>query len=155
PEEATPLRGGHGLIGYLARAPTSWYTTPHESLCGDSRSTGIAMVPPRGVHAEGHTPACREDRVDALDDGRLGSPRRRGCRSDPGGSQRRPAWRGLQPAPEPRRRTAPAQFRLARVGRLGHELSSDPPGTRTDSGRSSGPARPRWAWHPAAPLSRR
>src|SRR5262249_698649 len=31
-----------------------------------------------------------------------------------------------------------------------HELSSDLPGTGTASARLSGPARPRWAWLPAA-----
>src|SRR5262249_51457590 len=72
PEEATPLRGGQGLIESLARGPTSWYTTGHESLCGDGRSTGIALVPPRGGHPQGPAPARREGRVDRVDDGRLG-----------------------------------------------------------------------------------
>src|SRR5262249_41585778 len=83
--EVTPLRGGQGLIRSLARGPTSWYTTPHESLCGDGGSTGIALVPPRGGHPQGPAPARRGGRVDALDDGRLGPPGRRGRRSDPGG----------------------------------------------------------------------
>src|SRR5262249_27852089 len=89
PEEAIPLRGGQALNGSLARGPTSWYTTPHESLCRDGGSTGLALVPPRGGYPERLALARREGRFDARDDGRPAPPHRRGCRSDPGGPERR------------------------------------------------------------------